>query len=346
MSIEKDIFGKFDNGSEAEIFTLSNQTGIEAKITSFGATLVSLKLPDRNGKFADVVLGYDALDGYVNDTYYFGCTAGRVAGRISNAKFELDGKVYKLAANLGKNHIHGGLIGFNKVLWASQGFESGTSCGVTFNYSSPDGQEGYPGDLDVSVKYTLTDDNELKIYYEATASEKTVVNLTNHSYFNLAGHNGGSVLGHKIQINADRFTELDKDLIPTGRICSVEGTPFDLRQLTPIGQDIGKLELGYDLNFVLNKNLPEEFSFAAKVAEPQSGRVMEIFTTEPAIQFYTGNFLDGVRGKAGAVYKKHEAFCLETQHFPDSPNRPDFPSVVLSPGEVYRHLTVHKFSVI
>lgn len=346
MSIERSIFGRLDKESEAEIFTLSNQAGIEAKVSSFGATLVSLKLPDKNGKFADVVLGYDDLDGYINDTYYFGCTAGRVAGRISNAKFELDGREYKLAANLGKNHIHGGLVGFNKVLWEAQGFESGTSCGAAFSYLSPDGQEGYPGDLNVSVKYTLTDDNELKIYYEATAGKKTVINLTNHSYFNLAGHNGGDVLSHKIQINADRFTELDKDLIPTGRICPVAGTAFDFPVLTPIGQNIGQLELGYDLNFVINKESDQELSFAAKVEEPQSGRMMEIFTTEPAIQFYTGNFLDGPRGKSGAIYKKHEAFCLETQHFPDSPNQPDFPSVVLLPGEVYRHLTVHKFSVI
>jgi aldose 1-epimerase len=218
--------------------------------------------------------------------------------------------------------------------------------GVVFKYLSPDGEEGYPGNLNVSVTYTLTDDNELQISYAATTDKKTIVNLTNHSYFNLAGHDKGSILSHQIRINADRITVVDNDYIPTGQIISIKDTEFDLTESKPIGENIGKFRLGYDFNYVLNKPSPAELSFAARVVEPQSGRVMEIFTTEPAIQFYTGNFLDGIEGKSGAVYKKHDAFCLETQHFPDSPNHPDFPSVVLQPGQIYRHITIHKFSVV
>ena len=331
--------------TKVKTFTLKNKYGIEAKIISLGATLVSLKVPDKNGKFADVVLGYDNAESYLTDKCYFGCTVGRFANRIAGAKFSIDGKEYKLAANSG-NHLHGGLIGFNRVLWKSQTFDDNTDCGAVFEYLSPDGEEGYPGNLKTIVKYTLTDSNELSIGYEATTDKKTIVNLTNHSYFNLAGHNVGDVLSHQVQINADKFTELDAEYIPTGKIGIVKDTVFDFTQMTPIGKNIGKTGSGYDLNYVLNKKNADELSFAAKVVEPQSGRQMEVFTTEPGVQLYTGNFLDGVAGKSGAIYQKHGGLCLETQHYPDSPNHPNFPSTVLLPGKTYRQLTVHKFSVV
>lgn len=340
------LFGKLDSNEDVNFFTLRNKNGIEVKLISFGATLVSLKVPDKNGKQADIVLGYDDLAGFINDKSYFGCTVGRFANRIANAEFKLDGREYKLAANNGKNHIHGGIKGFNKVLWQSKEVKTDKRCSVVFKYLSPDGEEGYPGNLNVSVTYTLTDDNELKISYQASTDKKTIVNLTNHSYFNLAGHDRGNILSHRIKINADRITVVDDDYIPTGQIIAVKGTDFDLTESKPISENIGRFKLGYDFNYVLDKPTPAELSFAAKVVEPQTGTVLEIFTTEPAIQFYTGNFLSAVKGKSGAIYGKHDAFCLETQHFPDSPNHPDFPSVVLEPGQVYNHITVHKFSTV
>jgi aldose 1-epimerase len=344
MTIEKGNFGNIEN-KPVEYFILKNKTGIEAKVITLGATLVSLKTPDKSGSLADIVLGYDDANGYMNDTCYFGCTVGRYANRIRNAKFTLDGKEYKLTANSDKNQLHGGKVGFNKVLWKAEPFENKDGKGVVFKYVCKDGEEGYPGNLDVRVTYTLTDDDELKIEYAAVTDKTTVINLTNHSYFNFTSHNGGSVLSHKLQINSDTITESDNDLIPTGKFLKVANTAFDFSKQKTIGQDIGKLDNGYDINYVLIKQSPKEISFAAKIVEPKSGRVMEICTTEPGIQFYTGNFLDGVKGKGGSIYNKQTAFCLETQHFADSPNQPGFPSTVLKPGETYRHLTVHKFSV-
>jgi aldose 1-epimerase len=346
MTVEKGVFGNLSKNRSVEFFTLKNKIGMTAKLISFGATLVSLQVPDKNGKSADIVLGYDDLESYVNDVCYFGCTTGRFANRIANAGFKLGGREYRLAANAGKHHLHGGIKGFNKAPWQGREFEKNSGCGVAFKYLSPDGEEGYPGNLNVSVTYTLTDDNELKISYQASTDKKTIVNLTNHSYFNLAGHDSGNILSHQISINADRITVVDDDYIPTGQIISVRGTDFDLIEPKTISENIGKFKLGYDFNYVLDKPTPAELSFAAKVVEPQTGRVMEVFTTEPAIQFYTGNFLNGVKGKSGAVYGKHGAFCLETQHFPDSTNHPNFPSVVLEPPNVYSHITVHKFSVV
>jgi aldose 1-epimerase len=346
MTVEKGIFGKLSQNKAIDSFILKNKVGAEAKLISFGATLVSLKMPDKNNKLADIVTGYDDLAGYMNDACYFGCTVGRFANRISKAKFKLNGNEYKLIANVGKNHLHGGIKGFNRAPWHGSEFEDSEGCGVVFKYLSPDCEEGYPGNLDVTVTYTLTDDNELKISYEATTDKKTIINLTNHSYFNLAGHDKGSILAHRIKLNADAITVVDGDFIPTGQLKDVKNTVFDLTTLKQIGENIGGFEFGYDFNYVLNKPSPQELSYAAKVVEPKSGRVMEIYTTEPAVQFYTGNYLNGVKGKDGAVYKKHDAFCLETQHFPDSPNRPEFPSVVLEPKSVYRHYTVHRFSVI
>ena len=346
MPIEKETSGKLNKKSEVEVFILKNAAGLEAKVISLGGTLVSLKVPGKNGRFADVVLGYDNAERYLKDKCYFGCTVGRFANRIVNAMFSIDGREYKLAANNGKNHLHGGIVGFNRVLWKSQAFDDGTGCGVVFEYLSPDGQEGYPGNLKAVVKYTLTNSNELSISYEATTDKKTIVNLTNHSYFNLAGHNAGDILSHQIQINADKFTAFNAELLPTGELCHVKGTAFDFIQTVAIGKNISKAGFGYDLNYVLNKKSAEELSLAAKVIEAQSGRQMEVFTTEPGVQFYTGNFLDGIAGKSGAIYKKHSGLCLETQHYPDSPNQPNFPAVILVPGEVYRQLTVHKFSVV
>jgi aldose 1-epimerase len=337
------LFGRLVPDRDVKFFTLTNKNGVEAKLIPFGATLVSLKVPDKDGKFTDVVLGYDNLAGFVKDQSYFGCTLGRFANRIANAEFELDGTKYKLAANNGKNHLHGGIKGFNKVLWQGKKIKTDKRCSVAFRYLSPSGEEGYPGNLKVTVTYTLTDDNELKISYEATTDKKTIVNLTNHSYFNLAGHAGGDVLKHKMMINADYFTPAE-NYIPTGEIKKVEGTDFDFRSPVPIGERIEKVG-GYDNNFILNKSSLGQLSLAARVVEPVSGRVLEVFTTEPGMQFYSSNFLHGVKGKGGAVYKKYGAFCLEAQHFPDSPNRPYFPSVVLQPGEVYRQTTIYKFSV-
>ncbi|HAL45360.1 MAG: hypothetical protein A2Y12_11670 [Planctomycetes bacterium GWF2_42_9] len=345
MTIEKGNFGSIDN-KPVEYFILKNKTGIEAKIITLGATLVSLKTPDRRGNFADIVLGFDDAKEYMNDTRYFGCTVGRFANRIANAKFTLDGKEYKISPNNGQHHLHGGKVGFNKVLWKAEPFENQSDKGVLFKYFSKDGEEGFPGNLDVRVTYTLTDDDELKIEYAAVTDKNTIVNLTNHSYFNLAGHdieNAYSYLvQHLMQINADSVTESDNELIPTGKFLKVENTHYDFRKPVSIGWKMGK---GYDINYVLNKQSASELSFAAKIVELKSGRVMEISTTEPGIQFYTGNFLNGVKGKGGTVYNKQTAFCLETQHYPDSPNQPEFPSTVLKPGETYRHLTVHKFSV-
>jgi aldose 1-epimerase len=345
MTIEKGVFGTLSKNRNIDFFVLKNKTGAEAKVISFGATLVWLKMPDKNGKLADIVLGYDDLAGYISDKCYFGGIVGRYANRIANAKFKLDDREYKLAANADKHHLHGGIKGFNKASWRGSAFETDDGCGVIFKYLSPDGEEGYPGNLEVTVTYTLTDDNELKIDYQAVTDKKTILNLTNHSYFNLAGHDSGDVSSHRITINADKFTPVDSTCVPVGTIKSVKDTEFDLTSLKPIGENIAKFELGYDFNYILNKSTPLELSLAAKVIEPRSGRIMEIFTTEPAVQFYTGNFINGVKGKAVAIYQKHQAFCLEAQHYPDSPNRPNFPSVVLQPGEIYRQLTVHKFSV-
>lgn len=345
MTVEKGIFGTLSRNRPIEFLVLKNKAGLEAKLISFGATLVSLKTPDKNGEFADITLGYDDLDSYISNKCYFGCTVGRYATRIANAKFMLDGKEYRLAANDGVNHLHGGIRGFSRAPWKGMPFEDDDGCGVIFKYLSPDGEEGYPGNLNAIVTYTLTEDNELKIGYEATTDKKTIINLTNHSYFNLAGHKSGDILSHRININADKITETDSSYIPNGKLKAVKGTAFDLTESKPIAENITKHGIGYDFNYVLNKPTPAEYSFAAKVLEPKSGRVMEIFTTEPAIQFYAGNFLNGIKGKDGAVYNKYNGLCLETQHFPDSPNHPDFPSTILLPGEVYRHLTVHKFSV-
>jgi len=351
-STTKKSFGKTPDGQPVDLYVLTNKSGGEASITDYGGALVSLKMPDRNGKLADVVLGYDGAGGYIADKSYFGALVGRYGNRIGHAQFVLDGKTYKLAKNNGENTLHGGLKGFNKALWAAKPLAVKDGQSLQLSYLSKDGEEGFPGNLKVTVTYTLTDTNALRIVYTATTDKKTVVNLTNHAYFNLAGQGSGDILGHLLMINADQFTPVDSGLIPTGELRDVTGTPFDFRKPTAIGaridQDDEQLKLGggYDHNFVLGMPMDHVESLAARVVEPTSGRVMEVWTTEPGIQFYTGNFLDGkTLGKGGVTYPKRSALCLETQHFPDSPNQPKFPSVVLNPGDRYHTITTYKFSV-
>ena len=329
-----------------QVYTLKNANGIELRVMSYGGIIQSLRTPDRTGRFADIVLGFDSLADYERSSPYFGALIGRFGNRIARGQFTLDGKTYALARNNGPNHLHGGLRGFDKVVWDVTPFEGG----LVMKYTSPGGEEGYPGTLRATVTYTLTNQNELIVDYEATTDRATPVNLTQHSYFNLAGDGSRDILDHVVTINAARFTPVDSTLIPTGMISSVSGTPFDFRRPTPIGARIGQTDaqlrygLGYDHNFVLDRNAGDTLTLAARVEEPSSGRVMEIFTTEPGLQFYSGNFLDGtLHGKGGVVYRHRYGFVMETQHFPDSPNQAAFPSTILRPGQQYRSRTVFKF---
>ncbi len=343
MSIKKQAFGKTEDGKNVDLYTLTNTNGLKAEIITYGGIVTSLQVPDRNGKFADIVLGCDNVNDYAKKSPYFGALIGRYGNRIAKGKFTLDGVEYTLATNDGQNHLHGGIKGFDKVVWNAEPMQTDKGPALKLTYRSRDGEEGYPGNLSCTAIYTLTNNNELKISYEAETDKATVVNLTHHSYFNLGGHNSGDILGHELMLNADHFTPVDKDLIPTGEIKPVKGTPMDFTSPMAIGSRIEQVQGGYDHNYVLNSS-DGSLALAASVYEPKTGRVMEIYTTEPGIQFYSGNFLDGsVKGK-GAVYNKHNGFCLETQHFPDSPNKSNFPSVVLKPGEKYTQLIVHKFS--
>jgi aldose 1-epimerase len=348
--ISKKLFGLTSDQTSVELFTLRNRKGMEATIMTYGGIVTSLKVPDRRGTLGDVVLGYDHLEGYLKKNPCFGTLVGRYGNRIARGRFVLDGVTYKLAVNNGPNHLHGGLKGFDKVLWSARSVDSASGPALQLTYMSRDGEEGYPGNLLVTAVYTVTEDNALNVDFVATTDKKTVCNLTHHSYFNLAGK--GDVLGHVVEINADRFTPVDANLIPTGEIRPVAGTPLDFRKPVPIGQGVNdprdeqiKFGNGYDHNFVLNKKA-NEFSFAARVTEAGSGRVMEVWTTEPATQFYTGNFLDGtITGKGGWVYQARNGFCFEPQHYPDSPNHPEFPSTVLAPGQTYRNAIAYKFGV-
>ena len=348
-NIKKESFGKTKEGQEVTLYTLTNSNGIESKITDYGGIVVSLKVPDRSGKMDDVVLGFDNLDGYLKGHPFFGALVGRYGNRIGKGRFTLNGVEYKLATNNGENHLHGGIKGFDKAVWKAKELKTNSGVGLELTYLSKDGEEGYPGNLSVRVVYTLTDKNELKIDYFATTDKDTVVNLTNHSYFNLAGQGNGDILKHEVTINADNFTPVDSTLIPTGELRRVKNTPFDFTTSTAIGkrveQDDEQLKFGggYDHNFVVNGK-PGVLRQAVKVAEPSSGRVMEVLTTEPGVQFYIGNFLDGsLTGKNGKVYQRRYGFCFETQHFPDSPNKPKFPSTVLKKGETYRTTTIYRF---
>jgi aldose 1-epimerase len=350
FSVKKESFGKVD-GQEVFLYTLTNTRGAEARITNYGGIVVSLKVPDRNGKFDDIVLGYDNLDGYLkNGGVYIGALIGRYGNRIAKGRFTLNGVEYRLATNNGENHLHGGVKGFDKVVWTAKPLRTKAGASLELTYLSRDGEEGYPGNLRVKIIYTLTNNNELKIDYSATTDKDTIVNLTHHSYFNLAGQGNGSILNHQLMINADRFTPIDAGSIPTGELRSVKGTPFDFTRLIAIGTHINdadeqlKFGTGYDHNFVLNGPIGV-LRLAAKAYEPTAGRVMEVWTTEPGLQFYSGNFLDGtITGKNGKVYNQRYGFCLETQHFPDSPNKPQFPSTVLRKGAVYHTTTIYRFT--
>jgi aldose 1-epimerase len=340
MDVTKAPFGTLPDGTPVEIYTLTSRS-LKARIMTYGATIVSLEVPDKAGVFADCVLGYDTLDGYLKSSPYFGAVVGRYGNRIAGGRFTLDGVDYKLATNNGENHLHGGLKGFDKVVWTAEPLADG----VKLSYLSPDGEEGYPGNLQVSVTYRFSADNELSLEYELTADKATPVNVTSHSYFNFTGGER-DILGHELMLAADRYTPVDAGLIPTGELKAVAGTPMDFTAPATIGSRIAQVEGGYDHNYVLSSG-GGALSLAARVVEPESGRVMEIRTTEPGIQFYSGNFLDGtIAGKGGRIYGKHWGFCLETQHFPDSPNEPGFPSTILRPGTVYKSQTVHIFSVL
>ncbi len=345
-------FGTTADGAEVSLYTLKNRAGMEATITNYGGIVVSLRVPDRMGKFDDVVLGYESLTGYLKETPYFGALIGRYGNRIARGKFTLNGKGYSLATNNGKNHLHGGLKGFDKVVWTAEQTETPAGPSLVLTYLSKDGEEGYPGNLRVRAVYTVTEANELAVEFSATTDKPTVVNLTHHSYFNLAGAaSPTTILNHTIMIDADRFTPIDSGLIPTGELREVTGTPMDFRTPTPIGARIDvadeqlRFGLGYDHNWVLNKR-DQGMRLAARVEESTTGRILEVLTSEPGIQFYSGNFLDGTLvGKGGKAYVYRYGFCLEPQHFPDSPNKPDFPTVVLNPGQTYGHKILYRFLV-
>jgi aldose 1-epimerase len=348
--VTKMDFGKTPEGTPVDLYVLTNTKGMTVKITNYGGIVTEIHVPDRDGKFADVALGFDNLGDYLKGHPYFGALVGRVANRIAGGKFTLGGKEYTLAQNNGRNSLHGGKKGFDQVVWKAEPADIRDGVGIKLHYLSKDGEEGYPGNLDVTVTYGLTNTNALTIAYRATTDKATPVNLSNHSYFNLAGHGSGTILGHELLLAAEKYTPVDDTLIPTGKIESVKGTPLDFTTLTPIGKRINELKgdpVGYDHNFVL-KDWPTRGKLppvAARVVEPKSGRVLEMTTTEPGVQFYTGNFLDGkVKGKGGVPYQKHAGFCLEAQHFPDSVHHKNFPSVILEPGKTYTQTTIYRFS--
>ncbi|MGL1956323.1 MAG: galactose mutarotase [Colwellia sp.] len=349
ISVKSSAFGNLDSGQQVTKYTLANDAGTSVSIIDLGAAITELNVIDNKGNFDDVVLGFATPQQYLTSSTYFGAVVGRYGNRIAKGKFSIDGKEYTLATNDGENHLHGGDVGFDKRFWNAKvnGKDS-----ITFTLVSENGDEGYPGTLTLAVTYQLTDDNRLVVDYDASTDKTTVVNVTQHSYFNLAGHGSGDILNHEMMINADRFTPVDKTLIPTGELAAVEGTAMDFNQATKIGERINNDEQqlafggGYDHNWVLNKKQPGEMSLAAQVFEQNSGRTLAIYTDEPAIQFYSGNFLDGsYKAKNEAVYQYRNGFCLETQHFPDSPNQPSFPSTILQPGEQYKTRTIFEFGV-
>jgi len=336
-------YGTF-NGENVLLYSLENENGLKVNITNYGGIVTSIIIPDREGNYEDIVLGFDSLSGYLNEHPYFGCIVGRYGNRIAQGKFLLDDESYVLAKNNGENHLHGGISGFDKKLWKSESFKTENGVGVVLNYISPDMEEGYPGELDATVSYLLTNENELKISYKATTDKACPVNLTQHSYFNLTAGKE-NILGHDLRIDARKYVKVNDEMIPTGELPGVSGTEMDFLDFHKIGERIQQVLGGYDHSYVFDKD-EGEFALSVEVFEPKSGRFMEVFTTEPAVQFYTGNFLDGsLRGKDSLKYDQHYGFCLEAQHFPDSPNQPLFPNTILKPGEVYSQLTVYKFSV-
>jgi aldose 1-epimerase len=343
MLIDQKQFGKLPDGREAQLYNLQNDNDIRIGITNFGGIVTTILAPDRDGNKSDIVLGFDTLEGYLGDHPYFGAIVGRVANRISNAKFRLNQKEYRLLVNNGPNHLHGGGEGFDKKLWQADTLQTEDAVSLILKYTSPDGEEGYPGNLETKVIYTLNNDNELVIEYEAVTDKDTVLNLTNHSYFNL-NIGKGNILGHELYLDCNYYTPADDNSITTGEILSVKGTPFDFTEGKTIGRDFSKLENGYDINFVINKP-NNEFAWIGKVYEHSSGRILEVGTTEPGVQLYTSNYLHNITGKDGVIYKEQFALCLETQHFPDSPNKLHFPTVILKKGEHYMQKTVYKFGV-
>ena len=351
QKITRSDFGKTPDGQSVELFTLTNAMGTKAKITNYGGIVVSLSVPDRNRKLADVVLGFNDLESYLKGHPYFGSLIGRYGNRIAKGRFSLDGVEYKLATNNGPNHLHGGIKGFDKVVWTPKPATTKTGAALTLTYLSKDGEEGYPGNLNVEVVYTLTNSNELRIDYSATTDKDTVINLTHHSYFNLAGEGNGDILSHQLTLKANRFLPTDATSIPTGELRNVTGNPFDFTTEHAIGERINQTDQqlqfgnGYDHNWIVNGN-PGLLRIAAEVYEPTSGRLMQVWTTEPGIQFYTGNFLDGtLTGKSGKPYPRRSGFCLETQHYPDSPNQPKFPTTTLRRGATYTSTTIYRFLV-
>lgn len=347
QGITKSEFGKLPDGHVAGLYTLTNSNGLVMKVTNYGGTVTSLSVPDKNGSLADIVLGFDDLQNYLKASANFGAIIGRFGNRIAGGEFKVDGITYNLAKNNGPNTLHGGIVGFDKVLWEATEVNDTTGVGLRMHYLSKDGDEGFPGNLDVTVTYMLTNTNEFSIVYEAATDKATPLNLTHHSYFNLAGAGNGDILGHQVMIDAQRYTKVDSTMIPTGELPDVKGTPFDFTAPQTIGARINELggkPVGYDHNYVLNSG-GNTLSLAVRVTEPVSGRVMEVFTDQPGVQFYTGNYLDGsITGKNGKVYNQHYGFCFETQKFPDSPNQPTFPNSILKPGEKYKSVTIYKFS--
>ena len=341
--ITKTEYGTMEDGSKVYLYTLTNANKMEVDIINYGGIVTAIRAPDKDGTIENVTLGFDSLAKYVGENPNFGALIGRYGNRIANGKFELNGKTYTLATNDGDNHLHGGKVGFDDVLWEPKMTDEGV---LELHYVSEDMEEGYPGELDVTVTYTLTDQNELKIDYEATTTKATPVNLTNYTYFNLTGNMDSTVLDHQVKLHADQYTPVDEELIPTGEIASVEGTPFDFTDFHSIGERIDQIDgRGYDHNFVLNQPTADSVFLAATVYSPASGREMKVFTTEPGVQFYTGNFLDGsLESPAGIPFEQHSGFCLETQHFPNAPNEADFPSTILEPGDTYNTTTIYQFS--
>jgi aldose 1-epimerase len=350
-SIQKRAYGTTTDGKAVDEYTLTNTSGMEVKIITYGGIITSVRVPDRNCSFANVVLGFDKLSDYETQNPYFGAIIGRYGNRIANARFTLGGQTYTLAVNDGPNSLHGGLKGFDKQVWAGKAVPGDSEVSLELTYLSPDGEEGYPGNLSVKVVYTLTADNAIRISYSATTDKATVVNLTNHSYFNLSGNGAGTIYDHIMQIYADHYTPVNGALIPTGELAPVDGTPFDFRAPKQIGGGIRSshpqmvMGRGYDHNFVLSRGDMTSLVIAARVYDPASGRIMEAWTTEPSIQFYSGNFLDGTKvGSSGGLYRQGDGLCLETQHYPDSPNQPSFPTTELKPGAAYQTTTVYKFA--
>jgi aldose 1-epimerase len=352
MNVEQRIYGELKNGESAYLYTLTNKNGMVVSITNYGGIITEILVKDKKGKFDDITLGYDNLQGYLDNSPYFGAIIGRYGNRICNGQFTLEGKKYQLDKNNDPNHLHGGYVGFDKVLWDAETFSDEVELRLQLKYLSKDGESGYPGKLSVFINYTLNNNDELEIDYSATTDKATICNLTNHAYFNLKDGGESSILNHKIKINADSFTPIDNTSIPEGEILPVTGTPFDFTSPKSIGKsiDIDDEQIqngcGFDHNFVIDGNYGE-LRQAARVIEETSGRILDVLTTEPGLQFYSGNFLDGsFIGKGNVVYNRRNGFCLETQHYPDSPNKPNFPSTVLKPGEVYKTTTVYKFSTV